>query len=150
MNNTKLDRHHINQLKETILFFFTTHCAGDERPENGEYLFLRYSGSMGLDYTNGCFICGKSKNDYINNISGFVKCKASGERILRMSPNKGVKLDYREHEPDYVQIKIGACDNHKEDLGELAKNIIERGGVVIKEDFEDFSCVEHFNSDFIS
>lgn len=30
MNNTKLDRHHINQLKETILFFFTTHCAGEE------------------------------------------------------------------------------------------------------------------------
>jgi len=31
MNNTKLDRHHINQLKETILFFFTTHCAGYDK-----------------------------------------------------------------------------------------------------------------------
>ena len=24
----------------------------------------------------------------------------------------GAMLDYREHEPDYVQVKVGACDQH--------------------------------------
>lgn len=44
--------------------------------------------------------------------------KAAGERVVAMF-QRGARLDYREHEPDYVQVKIGACDKHLANLQKL-------------------------------
>lgn len=54
----------------------------------------------------------------LNNIAAFVQCKEAGERVVRMF-KKGARLDYRDHEPDRVQVKIGACDTHLPNLVRL-------------------------------
>ena len=78
---------------------------------------------IGLDECPGCFVCGTTKrneeaNMYLNNIAAFVKTKESGEQILSWF-DKGARLDYREYEPNWIQLKIGACDKHLPSLNYL-------------------------------
>jgi hypothetical protein len=92
------------------------HGAPDKRPR-GEGEFF-YSRGIGTDHTPGCFVCG-GKDKMHHNIAAFVKCKEAGERVVAMF-SKGARLDYREHEPDRVQVKIGSCNNHRSNLEKLA------------------------------
>jgi len=98
-----------------------SHGKPDKRPEDGEFFSSR---GIGLDDCT-CFVCGTHDRDglghtMLNNISAFVQCKEAGERIVGMI-QRGARLDYREHEPDYVQVKIGACDKHLPNLELLNK-----------------------------
>ena len=73
-----------------------------------------------------CFICKKGKlND---NVSGFVKSKSDGEKIKKMF-KKHISLDYRPSEPNYIQVKIGACEKHLEKLRKLVKHTHRSGTI---------------------
>lgn len=97
----------------------------DERPDDGgEYFGSR---GIGLELVDGCAFCDNPTESYIPNISGYIRTKAAGERLLEWfkvspalvgKPHKriGAYLDYRELSPDYVQFKIGACEEHKPNL----------------------------------
>lgn len=92
------------------------HGRPDKSPEgDGEYFASR---GIGLDQTPGCFVCGGGVGLF-SNIAAFVQCKEAGERVVGMFGGKGARMDYREYEPDRVQVKIGACDTHKPNLKKL-------------------------------
>lgn len=103
------------------------HGRQDKQPEGGGEFFR--SRGIGLDNCT-CFVCGLYFNSIINNIAAFVQCKESGERIVKMF-KRGAHLDYREREPDRVQVKIGACDRHLDKLQKLDK-LVQDG--IITED----------------
>jgi hypothetical protein len=97
-------------------FGIPSHGAPDKQPvEGGEFFRSR---GIGLDSCL-CFVCGTNDrtgegvegHTMLHNIAAFVACRESGERVVAMF-QQGAKLDYREYEPDYVQVKIGACDKH--------------------------------------
>ncbi len=92
-------------------------------PEGGEFFNSRGVGTEHLT----CFVCG---NPSAPNISAYVQCKAAGDRIAQMFGHP-VKVDYREYEPDYVQVKIGACTAHRPALERL--HSITRDGRITKE-----------------
>lgn len=96
------------------------HGKSDKKPEGGGEFF--HSRGIGLDWVP-CFVCGTEDRDgkghnALNNIAAFVQCKAAGERVVDMFA-QGARLVYREREPDRVQVKIGACDQHKPNLERL-------------------------------
>lgn len=105
------------------------HGKPDKKPEGGGEFF--HSRGLGMEYTPGCFVCGGGKKLY-NNIAGFVQCKESGKRIVKMFKS-GAYLDYRDYEPDRVQVKIGACDEHLSYLEELDTLTKDAEGVIKKE-----------------
>lgn len=116
-----------------------SHGQPDVRPDqaDGEYLFVR---GIGSDTTPGCFICGGPNNLY-NNIAAFVTTKAAGERVVTMF-KQGARMDYREYEPDRVQVKIGACDTHIANLRWLAH--LARGQNVITSSLIEGATVQKF------
>lgn len=103
------------------------HGRLDAKPEGGGEFFN--SRGIGSDFTPGCFMCG-GESGFHENISAFVQCKESGERVVEMF-RQGVRLDYREHEPDRVQVKIGACKKHSTHLEHLNKLVGE--GIITEE-----------------
>ena len=92
-----------------------SHGTPDELPEEGGEHF--HSRGIGSDKAD-CFICGKGT--YNPNICAFVRCKDAGERVVAMFSH-GARMDYREYEPDRVQVKIGACEYHLPALEKLDK-----------------------------
>jgi hypothetical protein len=103
-----------------------SHGRLDKPPEEGgEYFSSR---GIGLDHTPGCFICGGGSGLY-QNIAAFVQCREAGERVVAMF-RQGAYLDYREYEPDYLQVKVGACDAHASNLAKLSSLTIENKGVI--------------------
>lgn len=97
-----------------------SHGKPDKRPANGGEFF--HSRGIGLDNCV-CFVCGTHDRDgkghtMLNNIAAFVQTKEAGERVVAMF-KQGARLDYREHEPDRVQVKLGACDRHLPNLKKL-------------------------------
>lgn len=88
------------------------HGRPDQRPEGGGDYFR--SRGVGMDHTPGCFVCGGAPGFY-SNIAAFVQCRAAGERVVAMF-TQGARLDYREFEPDRIQVKIGACEEHLPNL----------------------------------
>ena len=102
------------------------HGSPDKRPEGGGEFFR--SRGIGLDATPGCFVCG-GKDGLRNNIAAFVQCKEAGERVVRMF-KAGARLDYREYEPDYVQVKIGACKTHLKNLKLLHELVTKANGIL--------------------
>lgn len=103
-----------------------SHGKPDKRTEGGGEFFS--SRGIGLDSCT-CFVCKTHDRDgqghtMLNNIAAFVQTKEAGERVVVMFP-QGARLDYREHEPDRIQVKIGACNAHLpnlQKLDELAKD----------------------------
>lgn len=91
------------------------HGRPDKKPDGGGEFFR--SRGIGLDLTPGCFVCGGEKV-LRNNIAAFVQCKKSGKRVVALF-SQGAWLDYRRHEPDRVQVKIGACVEHRPNLEKL-------------------------------
>lgn len=83
------------------------YVAPDKRPEEGEYW-----GSRGIGY---------------DDLSGFVVSKLAGERLLRMvklvleTDEPKSWLDYREHEPNWIQFKFQKEEFDLEKLQSLAK-----------------------------
>ncbi len=106
------------------------HGRLDKRPEGGGEFFR----SRGIGYDScTCFVCGTNVRDeqehsMLNNIAAFVQCREAGVRVVAMFP-QGARLDYRDFEPDYVQVKVGACDEHLPNLERLDKLV---GDGVIK------------------
>lgn len=75
------------------------------------------SRGIGLDVCPGCIICG-GKSGMMDNIAAFVNSKSDGDKILPWF-NKSFDcayLDYREYEPNWIQVKVGACEKHTEAL----------------------------------
>lgn len=87
----------------------------DPRPENGEYW-----ASRGIGY----------------DLSGFVKSKKAGERLLEMvkevlgKENPDTWLDYREFEPKWIQFKF---QENEFDLKKLDKMARENNDILTKE-----------------
>lgn len=105
-----------------------SHGIPDKTPEGGGEFFN--SRGIGSDRGLRCFCCGFGESkSFINNISAFVQCKEAGERVVVMFD--GARLDYRESEPDRVQVKIGACGTHLENLKRL--DALTGGGIIKKE-----------------
>lgn len=90
------------------------HGAADRRPDCGEYFSSR---GLGMDGRLECFVCGGAPL-MRDNIAAFVACRAAGERVVELFGGKA-RLDYRDFEPDRVQVKVGACDEHKGNLEAL-------------------------------
>lgn len=106
------------------------HGKPDKKPEGGGEFF--YSRGIGMDSTS-CFMCPGSRTTMRENIAAFVQCKAAGERVAEMFKNIAhgdVRLDYREYEPDRVQVKLGACADHLACLKELDRLVQESGGII--------------------
>ena len=101
------------------------HGTPDRQPMGGGEFFN--SRGIGSEWKLSCFCCGAQDKDpqkssgLLNNIAAFVQGKASGERVVKMFDTQGggAKLDYREREPDRVQVKIGACNEHLPNLKKL-------------------------------
>ena len=74
---------------------------------------------IGSDHTPGCFCCGGEPGLY-SNIAGFVRSKEDGEKVVAMFET-GVRLDFRDHEPNWIQVKIGACKDHHPNLEQLGR-----------------------------
>lgn len=89
----------------------------DKQPEGGGEFF--HSRGIGKDWCQ-CFVCGANENGHnvVDNIAAFVQCKEAGERVVAMFEGRA-RLDFRKHEPDYVQVKIGVCTKHKRNLRRL-------------------------------
>lgn len=106
-----------------------SHGRPDKRPEGGGEFFR--SRGIGLDDCT-CFVCETHDRDgrghcMLHNIAAFVQGKEAGERVVAMFP-RGARLDYRDFEPDRVQVKIGACDSHLSNLEKL--NELTQDGVI--------------------
>lgn len=88
--------------------------------------------SRGIGYDVGeCFVCRKkqrsleAQNNYMNNIAAFVRTKAAGERVVKMF-GFGAWLDYRPRTPNWIQVKIYACDEHLPNLEHLHKCVRDK------------------------
>lgn len=85
-----------------------------------------------------CFICGKEGNPYLSNISCFVQTKEEGEEAQKWF--QGSYLDYRDFEPNWIQLKIGACAEHYGELQRLNK-FLHANSTVSKQDIKErFKC----------
>jgi hypothetical protein len=99
----------------------------------GKSISFRSRG-IGMDNCS-CFICGDENERMMNNISAFVKSKSDGEEAVSWF-GKGAYLDYRPHEPNWIQVKIGACKHHLPALEKLDKLISEQYDVLRKRTIE--------------
>ncbi len=80
----------------------------------------------GVHYGGGYHSCQPDMSAYVDN-------KKSGEHVVGMFETEGCKafLDFRPSEPNYVQVKVGACEKHLPNLEELQRlasqhNVITR------------------------
>jgi hypothetical protein len=69
---------------------------------------------LGADNTPGCFVCG-GENGLHSNISMFVVTKEDGEAVTALFKT-GARLDYRDYEPNWIQVKVGSCKEHYPNL----------------------------------
>jgi hypothetical protein len=87
--------------------------------QHGEKFFPR---GIGSDSVPGCFVCGGDPGLYAN-LAAHVSNREAGERATAMfthgARTHGARLDYRPSEPDWVQVKIGACPTHLPNLRHL-------------------------------
>lgn len=125
------------ELQKHPRFGTPSHGRRDQRPAGGGECFN--SRGIGLDTTPGCFVCG-GESEMRHNIAAFVYTKAAGERVVAMF-HHGARLDYREHSPDRVQVKIGACETHLPNLVYLnnstTEGIIEEASVQAAKDYTE-------------
>lgn len=120
-----------------------SHGNKDVRPGSGGEFFR--SRGIGLDRVD-CFVCGTrdrdgNGRDHLHNIAAFVRCREAGERVVTMFAC-GAHLDYRDFEPDRVQVKVGACDFHLENLRKLNK--ITHDGIITPERVHEAKEEMHF------
>jgi hypothetical protein len=92
---------------------------GMEDVESGFSLSFSPRG-IGCDSCPGCFVCGGDTKLY-SNIAAFVKSKEDGLQIVTWF-ERGARLDWRDSEPNWIQVKIGACDKHMPNLYRLMED----------------------------
>lgn len=98
---------------------------------------------IGTDTCPCCVFCGDGKDSpsmYRRNISLFVHSKADGEKVVdwfKADDYNGAWLDFREYEPNYLQVKMGACSDHYQKLVQLSQIIEENGDVLHIQDVRD-------------
>lgn len=78
--------------------------------------FFRPRG-LGRDGNFPCLVTGVHL-DFAENLSGFVTSKTAGEKVLAMLGGRA-RLDYRDYEPNWVQVKIGVAKGHEAVLQRL-------------------------------
>ncbi len=69
-----------------------------------------------------CYICNEGGKDRVQaDMAAFVRDKEAGERVVAMYSELGLhaKLDFRPYEPNWVQVKVGACRKHELNLEKL-------------------------------
>jgi len=94
----------------------------------GVYFLSR---GIGTDTTPGCFVCGGETKPWgYSNIAAFVNSKEAGEQCVAMFGGKGAWLDYRGHEPSWIQVKVGACDAHLPNLKVLEREAIKNNNTL--------------------
>lgn len=128
-----LHAHHTEAYEGAITTLLVAMYHGIEDIQKQEFKALGdgtvrwHSRGVGMDGTPGCFVCGAEKrnqkpdtNDYMNNVAAFVDSKEAGELAVVII-GQGARLDYRDRTPNRVQVKVGACDHHLAQLGELSR-----------------------------
>ena len=94
------------------------------------------SRGIGLDRIDKCFSCGSdTSGGFTPNISMFVDNKADGEKIISMFSDHSARLDYRPTEPDWIQVKVGACKECVDDL-HLLDDLITKTPTITQENIE--------------
>jgi len=74
---------------------------------------------IGKNWGLGCYVCCADDDTILyNDCAFFVPSRETGEAIEQMI-SIGAWLDYRETEPNWIQVKIGACDAHLSNLQKL-------------------------------
>jgi hypothetical protein len=75
---------------------------------------------IGVGYAP-CFVCGVDGLTCPHDLAAFVDDKAAGERVVALFRAEGgyAVLDYRDFEPNWVQVKVGACVAHVPQLERL-------------------------------
>lgn len=71
-----------------------------------------------------CCVCGDDNAGHAQpDMAAYVRGKDGGEAVVSLFEEMGLsaKLDYRDFEPTYVQVKIGACEKHKAFLDVLCE-----------------------------
>lgn len=66
---------------------------------------------VGMDVTPGCFVCHAVSTGYMANVSGFVDTRENGQKIVEWFGGFA-RLDYRDYEPNWIQVKVGGCEKH--------------------------------------
>jgi hypothetical protein len=92
------------------------------------------SRGMGLNWLP-CFVCGHGGEGKAQaDLAAFVGSKDEGEKVVEMFwAKKGhASLDYRGFEPNYVQVKVGACGVHRPNLEALHYATSEANGTISK------------------
>lgn len=80
---------------------------------------------IGKEDCHGCYCCQNDNWIHIhNNCSFFVPSRETGEVIVSLFGDFGAKLDYREREPNWIQVKVGVCDDHLPNLEKLVELVL--------------------------
>ena len=79
-----------------------------------------------------CYVCGTGGGSLQEDMAAFVEDKDAGERVVAMYSQLELKakLDYRDFEPDWVQVKVGACKTHLPNLKKLEKLVWDAKGKI--------------------
>lgn len=80
-----------------------------------EYFGIR---GIGLDHCP-CLDTGETLDGYVPNISGLVKSKEAGERVVAMFGGRA-RLDFRDFEPNWIQVKVGITKGNEVVLRRLS------------------------------
>lgn len=90
------------------------------KTENTENELMYTPRGIGFNWIP-CFVCGGEDTSLKSDMAAFVENKESGEKVVELFKSSGfyAKLDYRDFEPDWVQVKIGACKDHQNILEDL-------------------------------
>ena len=83
---------------------------------------------IGTDSVPCCFTCGKSEQEWYSNISAFVDSKENGEEIVIWFGGRA-RLDFRPSEPNWIQLKVGSCEEHLPNLKFLYEKTSEYGRI---------------------
>lgn len=84
--------------------------------DHPEYWMAR---GVGKEYDLVCLVTGEAAS-LMSNVSGFVQGREAGERVVTLF-NGRARLDFRKHEPDWVQVKVGCLPEHEEVLHRLCQ-----------------------------
>lgn len=86
--------------------------------EHGQSLSFRPR-DIGSDECPCCFVCGSgSCGGFMTNLAAFVESKDEGQQIVEWFCNRA-RLDFRTAEPNWIQVKVGACEQHESALRQI-------------------------------
>jgi len=91
---------------------------------------------------NDCFFCGDAAGAEVKHYdcACFVSSRETGEAIVGIMGGRGVWLDWRPTEPDWIQVKMYACENHIKQFEILVERVAARGGIslALLQDFDGY------------